>query len=167
MAKPQVLGGDLVAKNIIAFQNRFLDEVNSDMEAVATLIHDAVYENISLTDHSLQDLADLGHPYSRRGGGGLHSPDFQVHTQSGKLLSGLFKAVEHAEVVGGRLVASASIGIRDNVEYAIHVIVGTSRMVPRDFLVGTLGQKSKESLDILKRSLKSTVINFAGKNVKL
>ena len=44
---------------------------------------------ISLTDHSLKDLADMGHPYATRDPHNPHDPPEQVHTHSGDLLRGL------------------------------------------------------------------------------
>ena len=167
MAKETVEGIDVVAKNIIAFGKEFLTEVNRDMEKIRKIVVNKLTENVSLTDHSLSDLARLGHPYSRARGRPLHSPNYKVHTQSGKLLGGVYSQVEKAQIRGGILTATAIVGIRDSVGHAIHVIMGTSRMIPRDFIIGSAQEKKEESLDILKRGLKGTVINFAGKQVRL
>jgi len=160
-------GTSVVAKNIVAFGARFLGEVNDDMERVRAILDAAVTRNISLTDHSLADLAALGHPYSRRGGGaGLHDPNYQVHQQSGKLLRGKISGTESAEVVSGALSAAAWVGIQ-GVDYAVHVVYGTSRMIPRDFLRGSLSEVRENAIEILRRSLKNAVVSFSGDQVRL
>lgn len=166
-----VLGGDVVAKNIIAFGEKFLREVNKDMYRVRDLLSGQIRKNISLTDHSLQDLKELDHPYaSRHGSEGarIHEPYWQVHTQSGEMLSGLVDGVEDADIAfGGKLTAEAWAGIADFVEHAKNVVFGTSRMIPRDFLNGSLQEIKGQIMETLSRSLKNTVVSFNGEKVKL
>lgn len=44
---------------------------------------------ISLDDHTLQELAEMGHPYARRDPQPIHDPIEQVHEQTGALRAGL------------------------------------------------------------------------------
>lgn len=171
MAKAEavVIGEDVLAENIIKFTNRFLDEVNKDMGAVAGILQSAVKENISETDHSLSDLARMGHPYGlgARDHKPLHEPNYLVHTQSGQMLRGLGSGVERASVSSGKLMAAALAGIAANVQHAQAVFYGTSKMIPRDFLTPAREKAKPQALKTLSRSLKNTVINFDGKKTKL
>ena len=44
-----------------------------------------VVESATLEDHSLDELAKLGHPYALRSSSSIHSPSYLVHRQSGRL----------------------------------------------------------------------------------
>lgn len=161
-----VIGGDVLAKNIVDFENKFLQSVNKGMQKISGMLDRQVTKNISLSDHSLSDLARMGHPY-RRGGPGLHTPKYQVHTQSGELLSGKVSGTDDAEIIGGKLSAAAWVGIADFVEHAKYVIYGTTTMVPRDFLGGSLREVKDPVYAVLKTILRDTTINYNGKRVKL
>lgn len=162
-----VVGADVVAKNIIVFQKGFVRAVNRGMENVRAILDARITRNISLTDHSLSDLARLGHPYARGVGVKLHNPAYQVHTQSGRMLSAKVSGVDDADIIGGKLKASAWAGIGAGVPYAVHVIYGTSKMIPRDFLRGSLGEVRGQIIGTLSIPLKNAVINFDGEKVKL
>jgi hypothetical protein len=157
-----VKGADIVSKNIIAFGGGFLKQVNQDMEQVRDVLDKAVDKNISLTDHSLKDLALLGHPYASRAPQRVHSPGYQVHIQSGRLKRGKYSGTHKASILGGQLTARAYVGIADSVEHALFVVYGTSKMIPRDFLIGSLGEVREKIWDILSRSLKNAVVSFQG-----
>lgn len=171
MSKPAavVIGQETLAKNIIVFQNRFLEQVNIDMRQVAGILKNAVKGNISETDHTLRDLANLGHPYGlgARDHKPLHTPNYLVHTQSGQMLAGLASDVEPASVSGGKLLATAKAGINASVEHAKNVFYGTSKMIPRDFLTPARESVKGDCIKVLSRSLKNTVVNFDGEKVKL
>lgn len=162
-----VNGAETVAKNIVKFGGRFLEEVNKDMEQARLILDKAVEKNISLTDHSLEDLADLGHPYAKRNPQSIHEPGYQVHSQSGELKGGKYSGTERASVSGGRLSATAYVGISERVWHAFYVVYGTSKMVPRDFLVGSLGEVREQIWQVLKRSLNHAVVSFNGEKTKL
>lgn len=162
-----VNGGVLVSKNIIAFGGKFLAEVNKDMEKARMTLDRAVEKNISISDHSLEDLADMGHPYASRAPQRIHTPSYQVHTQSGELKSGKFSGTDKASILGGQLSARAYVGISDTVKHAPFIVYGTSKMVPRDFLIGSLGEVRDEIWETLKRSLKSATVSFKGETRKL
>lgn len=163
----EVVGTQTLAKNIVAFGNKFLREVSRDMSKVKELLNEKVTENISHTDHSLSDLKAMGHPYARRNPQQIHTPDYSVHKQSGELLAGKFSGTEDASITSGKLVSSAYVGINESVRHAPAVIFGTSKMVPRDFLRGSLNEVKEEALNILKRSLNGVVVSFNGEKVKL
>lgn len=59
-------------------------------------------DHTTLTDHSLEDLANLGHPYSTKSGvDSFVHPDSFVHEQSGSLAQGTSASVENQ---GSRIV---------------------------------------------------------------
>lgn len=165
-----VIGGDVLAENLDKAMDGFLAEVDRDMARAADRLRAGIRSNISLTDHSLADLSDMDHPYaSRHGSIQVHGDKpWQVHTQSGRMLSAMVSGSEKASVVSGRLSSSAWAGVdEDGAPHALHVEYGTSKMLPRPFLSGSLKESSGDILDTLRRSLKNTIINFNGRKVKL
>lgn len=162
-----VKGTEIVSKNIIAFGGKFLSEVNKDMEKARDILDKRVEKNISLTDHSLKDLSVMGHPYAARAPQRIHSPSYQVHSQSGEMRRGKFSGTDKASVLGGQLSARAYVGISEGVKHAPFVVYGTSKMVPRDFLIGSLGEVRDQIWEALSRSLKSAVVSFQGERRQL
>jgi len=53
------------------------------------MVKPAAERAINLSDHTLKDLADMGHPYSAAHGFQIHEPDELVHAQSGEYLHGI------------------------------------------------------------------------------
>ena len=167
MANETVIGTETLAKNIALYTERFLQEVNVDMEKSELILKSKIKENISNTDYTLADLRRMGHPYARKNPNPPHTPEYIVHRQSGKMLQGLKSGTVKANVTSGKLEAEAFAGIDDSVDHAKYVVFGTSKMIPRDFLRGSLGEVSEKILSTLKNSLRSATINFNGKKVKL
>lgn len=98
------------------------------MTESANDIEKAVKEKASLTDHSLKDLARMGHPYGH--GGSPPHPDELVHIQSGKLVESIYSSIMITDTK-----ASVTCGVLESdVPYIKPLIYGTSRMRPRDFL---------------------------------
>lgn len=122
-----------------------------------------VRKRISLTDHSLADLAKKDHPYAvRHGSIRIHrKKPWQVHRQSGRMVNAL---------MGKPLTQSGHHGYEVTFNYAAApharaVIQGTKVMLPRDVLwrtaldpvthkammkriVKTLGKKLKSQLGV-------------------
>ena len=149
-------GARFVAGNIIKFGKGFVDHVNVTMRNVQSMMDVEVTKNISLTDHSLKDLAKLGHPYSLKSGQTLHDPNFQVHTQSGKLLSAQKSGIEEADITAGVLKTSAWVKLdQDEAPHAIFVVYGTSKMIPRPVLSGSRDNIIPDVLSYMKSNLKN------------
>lgn len=162
-----VKGADLVSKNIIKFGGGFFKHVNDTMKEVGALLDTQVTENLSLSDHSLKDLAALGHPYAARYGTSkaesLHSPYFQVHRQSGRLLAAKFSGTKEAQISLGVLQASAFVGLNESVaEHAVFVVYGTSKMIPRPILQGSRDQIIGQAQTVIRTRLRNLVTNFKG-----
>lgn len=162
-----ITGGDLVSKNIIAFGGQFLAQVNKDMELARKILDLKIEKNISLSDHSLADLRGMGHPYARRAPQAIHDPGYQVHEQTGEMRRAKYSGVDKAKVSSRQLEARAYVGIDEKVTHAFYVVYGTSKMIPRDFLVGSLGEVRNQVWDILKRSLGNAVVSFNGQTRRL
>lgn len=93
-----------------------------------------VKKNISLTDHSLQSLANLDHPYARRHGSiQIHQgKDYVIHRQSGNFLNSLTtkekSSGEPTWTIGFKYGAA---------RYFKYLITGTRVMLPRNVLYDT------------------------------
>ncbi len=102
-----------------------------------------------LTDHSLKDLAKMGHPY-RRGGGakGLPHPAWLIHTQGGQFLRRWQLAVSKTQDGGTATVYNRT-------PYASYLQGGTSKMIPRPILQRVLldtKNQRKASYDLIRRA---------------
>ncbi len=120
-----------VAKKINALAS--LPDRTKAMRASAEILLEEARANMSLRDHSLDDLAELDHPYARRHGAiGIHGGDERlVHEQGGKLV----KALDLRERSGeGRATVPYVVIDRRKAKHATYVIEGTSKMLPRDSL---------------------------------
>lgn len=161
-----IVGGETIARNIHAYGGGFLKHVNKTMVKVKKVVDKEITKNMSLTDHSLKDLARLGHPYARRYGmmgRHLHTPYWQVHKQSGQLLGSKKSGTDKASITLGRLKASAWVELDEGrAAYAPMVIYGTSKMIPRDFMRLSLKKKAKEAVKILRENLRDFTFKFRG-----
>jgi len=163
-----VSGADVVARNIKSFGGGFERHATKVMKKAADMLDVEVTKNMSITDHSQADLSKLGHPYARRygpEGKGIHRPPWLIHRQSGKLLSSKFKGSSEASVIGGTLKVSGWVGLdQGKASHAQAIIWGTSRMIPRDALSGSLFDKGFQTKVgvLLNTNLRDLVVNFRG-----
>ncbi len=157
-------GADLIVNNIIKYQAGFLRVVNETMGSVKEILDQQITLNMSLQDHSLEELRKLGHPYATRygvHGAGLHDPYFQVHSQSGNLLSSKQSGVIGADIQEGRLTATAFVKLDPSIApYALFLVYGTSKMIPRPILTGSRDQVFTAMNTIIKTRLKNLKFNF-------
>lgn len=139
------------------------------VRAAGLVFHDAVKRNISLTDHTLDDLRKLDHPYARRhggiqihaggGGGWIADGRQQVHRQSGNML----RALKGAERPGPTVAYDVWLDVAGAPEIQ-DVLLGTRRMLPRDPLWQTaLGpttvlEMRRAILSALGKSLRSQAV---------
>jgi len=91
----------------------------------------------------------MGHPYAARNPQNIHEPPWLVHRQSGDLQKDMIK-VEVYENPDGYI---GNYGFRAT-ERAIYIVGGTTKMVPRDVVRGTLGQHREALLDTMREVLK-------------
>jgi len=115
-------------------------KMNNRIIVAGNILESAVKDHASNTDHTLKELADMGHPYSNRytADSGPH-PDDIVHSQSGTLLANIEKN-QNLNTVR----ASVEVGVsKSNVPYIGYLINGTSKQRPRNFI----GAAFREHLD--------------------
>lgn len=158
-----IIGQDVVAANIIKYTRGFIAQTNLVMRNVEAIVSTKIKDNISLTDHSLQQLAQLNHPYSLRNTQQLHDPNYQVHTQSGKLLDSEQSGTVDAEVSeSGTLKATAWVKLDPAIApYAVFIVYGTSKMIPRSVLMGSRDEVTDEIKEYITTNLKNLRISLS------
>ena len=134
------------------------------MKEVEFLLDKQVTKNLSRTDFSLKELAELDHPFATRHGKvgtPVYNPYWMVHKRSGKLLSSKQSGTIKASVSTGTLKATAFVLLDPAVaKHALHVVFGTSRMIPRPVLAGSGEQVAGKSYELLRTKLKNLTIAF-------
>jgi hypothetical protein len=157
-----ITGQETVLKNITKVGGGFLKHTNSVMEKVRKRLDAQVSLNILLADHGPRELAKLDHPYAARHGGrglAIHEPYWQVHAQTGRLVSSKGSGVVEATFSVGKVAAKAWVRIDEGVApHALYVIYGTTKMIPRPFLIGSLEQVREELYSMIRNGLKGAVI---------
>ena len=121
-------------------------KMNTRLAAAGDVLEENVKMNASLTDHSLEQLAKMGHPYSRKFpvDSGPH-PDDIVHMQSGTL----YGAIQHNNNMSA-IASSVEVGVSENdVPYIDDLINGNSVMRPRNFLAKGLRDSKDEAQAII------------------
>lgn len=120
------------------------------LKEAAQVLEDKIIENASLEDHSLKELEKLGHPYASRNPQEIHTPSYQVHTQSGDLV----------DAVSQRQINQYAIDVgvdETKAPHVVHVIYGTSKMVARDFIRGSYLEVIGKIRGIVQRSIRDGV----------
>lgn len=113
------------------------------MQAGGKVFKIALQEAVSVRGPSLQQLADMDHPYARRGGAiKINGGKPLVHTRSGQMLAAL--KVEKQGKKGIRIGFDESIA-----PHASYVIQGTRVMLPRDVFRHVYSD-DKKALSIVK-----------------
>ena len=119
----------------LASDNQVIDTLGAALSAV---LFAEVRGNISHTDHSLDDLRKLDHPYARRHGSiRIHGgSETVVHKQSGQLLAALRveKLPSANSPTGEAYAVWFDVGAAS---HAAFVVQGTKYMLPRDVLWAT------------------------------
>jgi len=161
-----VKGADVVAGNIKSFGGGFLKHVNKVMNKARVTLDSEVRKNISVSDHTMEELRAMDHPYAARHGSRgkpIHDPYWLIHTQGGNLLSSKESGVVEASITGSILKASAYVGLNETIApYAPYLIYGTSKMIPRDVLTGSLENVREQVSEILHSNLRDFVFSFKG-----
>jgi len=113
---------------------------------VANIIERSIREKASLTCHSLETLARMGHPYAVRDPRNPHSPPYLIHTQSGKLLNAIGQRLEETK---DKITIYVGVD-EDKAPHVQYLIFGTEKMISRDFISGAFN----EVLDEIKAKFK-------------
>jgi len=139
----------MARRPLVRLVTRVVKKMKEGLSDSAKLLENKVRENAGLTDHKLDALEKLGHPYSVRDTQSIHEPDFQVHKQTGRLDASI--AVK--EVRGQK--DTIFVGVDDDAApYVRHVIRGTSFMVARDFITGSFNEINDQLTRIFASKLK-------------
>lgn len=106
--------------------------------------------HINLSDHSLEDLAKLGHPYSTRyGADSFQHPDAFVHEQTGELAQA--SSIKNVSLGDG----SVSVQLTNTSPHYVFLRYGTQMMRMRD----PGGDALREALPLIKKRFASEVRN--------
>ncbi len=130
------------------------------LKAAGMDLRAALHKNVKLTDHSLEALAAMDHPYARRHGTiQIHSDrPYVVHKRSGAM----------AGSITGRLVRSGGVknySYRVGFDYgavrhARFVVEGTTKMLPRNVVLGTSQQPE------VRKAMMKSVVRVLGKELR-
>lgn len=116
-------------KNILPLEAA---KMNARLSIAGEIALESVTKQASLTDHTLEQLALEGHPYSTRypTNNGPHGDDTLVHVQSGTLKTNIVKD-ENLNAI----LSTVEVGVSENaVPYIGDLITGTSKQRPRNFI---------------------------------
>lgn len=151
-----------IRATLIALENTTGDmeeAARQALEAGAQVLLKYARKVLSLTDHTLKDMAKLGHPYARRHGRILihKSAPWKVHTHTGRLLRAL---KDSAYDVGSAPAHMVYIDTAD-APHAVYVVEGTATMLPRDPLwTGTALQPA------VQRQVMGAIVKVLGKGLR-
>lgn len=149
-----ITGTEIVIQNIGMIQSRFDKVIKRNVGIATDKVYKRVLKNIGLTCHSLKRLAEMGHPYALKDPRVPHSPIYLVHKQSANLRESIGKKVQSL-----KSGTSGYIFIdEEKAPYARYVILGTSKMIPRDFLSGSLEEMKDEVFEIIRKGLIQVII---------
>jgi hypothetical protein len=156
---------DVVLRNITNLPAEIVKEkIGPAAGKVSEELDKTIKKYAELTDHSLDDLARMGHPYARyirNGSGkivGMKSedsgphPDEFVHKQSGTLYNNIEKVIDESKAEHIRILGGVS---KSKVPYIDYLLDGTSKMRSRDFE----GHAFQECKDKLVSTLKEEIEN--------
>lgn len=167
MYKIAIRGREKVVANIkkkeLQVEAGMVDVVSKAQKPLLTRIR----ANINWTCHSLQWLADHGHPYGIHHLSNPHSPYYLVHRRSGAMRNALSShiAFDSKQIRGG-------VGYTETAEdslttpnarasYVRAVLkgstIGSGGMVERDFLSGSLKEVQKQIGDMLINGAKRVI----------
>ena len=136
-------GIDIIIANLNELKNKAKEQLQEVAKEVMEIIYLEVFKNCNLDDHTLKELARLGHPYALHEGTysdikghrlnvkaiheyNLH-PAYMIHKQSGHLQQNIKKLIvlDEAKI-------TIKVGIsEEDVPYIAYLINGTSKMIPR------------------------------------
>ena len=151
-------GTEVVIQRIGRTKEEFEKSLNRVLTSSVDLLSKGVKKNIGLTCHSLERLAEMGHPYAVRNPFNPHpgGPVYLVHKQSGNLISSMRSGVTH---LPGSGVYTGYVGVDETeAPYARYVIMGTRKMVARNFLTGSLDEVRDEIFNKFINGLRQTII---------
>ena len=132
------------------FKNKVVENTTAALRESALIVFGKIRTNADLTDHTLADLAELGHPYAKRNPQQLHDPNYQVHIQTG--------ALYHSIRIDQENETTYVVGPHANPpDYLDSVIFGTPLMVARDFVNESFNEVKDEINQVNEEAIKKSV----------
>lgn len=152
MFKAEVKGLDVVVSG--------LDQVNVDVReaafyAVVEVLQkafQACQHLLSESDHTLRDLALMGHPYSASHGWQIHDPDVLVHVQSGEYRDALKADPPRAafgDIMEGRVYNASELD-----EF---IQLGTMHMRARPWMQYIIDHVGNDFADLLEARIQQAI----------
>jgi hypothetical protein len=132
------LDDDVLAVREAAFQGVLL-ALGAAFRACETML--------SPSDHTLRELALMGHPYSRAHGQTIHTPDELVHLQSGAYRAALEKVSPQGafgEIIGGSVQIGDRMADRDR-----WIQEGTTMMRARPWMQWIIDNYGDDLADVI------------------
>ena len=139
------------------FRDNVLRLARQGLRVAAVKTEERLKRNTGLTDHSLQQLADAGHPYSAEFPQlKFHTPFELIHRQPGRLQDNIRIVEENKENI--------AIGVNpETVPYLTDVIKGIpTQLYPRDFPKMTLRELQEEK--IIEKTIESAISEGVSKS---
>lgn len=128
------------------------------------VLREAIKQHLSITDHSLEDLRRMGHPYARRHGSIRVHPErpFMVHRQDGRMMKATtLESKAYPGGSGGGARYTAIVGLDYGQQrYFKYAIEGTRKMLPRDTLYLT------SQLPEVRRGMMQAVVKVLGEKLR-
>ncbi|MDB5042169.1 MAG: hypothetical protein JWN27_2895 [Candidatus Eremiobacteraeota bacterium] len=129
-----------------AFQG-ILIALNAAFKACATML--------SPTDHTLKELALMGHPYSASHGFSVHTPDQLVHQQSGAYAAALEKVSPQGsfgDIIEGRIQIGEAMAELDR-----FIQEGTTHMRERPWMEYIVKVYGQDFADVVEARIQQTI----------
>jgi len=140
-------GLDSVLANIQNIIPTETAKINARLSAAGSVVEANVKKHAELTDHSLKELADMGHPYTTRYPANTPHADDMIHQQSGTLYANIEKQEDL-----GLVTSRVEIGVDESkVPYIGDLITGTSKMRPRNFIDGAFKESLAEVITTIQK----------------
>lgn len=156
MPRPMIsiTGTQLLIQDLRKLGAEFDMQLKLNVKAATLKVFHRVKKNINLNDHTIKQLAAMGHPYSAVNPQQIHTPEYLVHKQTGELR----RAVEHGVIQEGDETIGFVRVNEDKAPYARWVVMGTTKMVGRDFLSGTMDELRDKVYDEIRKGLRQVII---------
>lgn len=112
MIKATVRGLDVVVHGLDQVPVEVREAAFYGVAEVLQKAYQACYHMLSEGDHSIKDLAEMGHPYSAAHGFQIHDPDELIHVHNNELRAGLDAikpTASFGDIIDGKVVNNSEI----------------------------------------------------------
>lgn len=145
-----------------SFMGQMRLAMTAAMDLAADVVLDEMRKLTSLTDHSLSDLAGLGHPYAAQLPAGIPHEDYLVHIQN--VTRGLNIKFRKTQVRATRNLVR--VNLHNDSDHLWYVVLGTRYMRPRDFVSAALINKTDEVGRIVESAYNQVIDQYRGERFR-